>query len=217
MERIINFATRTDTTFIAANGKTAYLQDFLEGVDKALQGQARRILRKMEEGLGDYLSLEDLEDLAMKVCGKIWERRETLTPNSIADCFNYGFVAMQNAVADAYRHGTAAKTDHFSDLWDENGDKDLEEVIPMIASEVYNADTKVLTDEANAILDKGIGSLGEAYRKAITLSRYGFTSREIGAILGCGVGASYTKLCNAKKALKKRLGAGVLREYGICA
>lgn len=217
MEKIINFATRTDTTFITANGKTAFLQDFLEGVDKALQGHARRLLRLMKARVKDYLSLEDLEDLAMKASEKIWEKRDTLTPNSVADCFKYGYVAMQNMVVDAYRHGKVAKTDHFSDLWDEKSGDELEDTIKMVASAVYNADTKVLTEEAESLLDEGIGSLGETYRKVMALNRYGFTSREIGEILGFGAKDSYTKLSKAKASLKERLGADTLREYGICA
>ena len=217
MEKLINFATRTDTTFITANGKTAYLQDFLEGVDKALQGQARRILRLMRRGGKDYLSLEDLEDIAMKASEKIWEKRATLTPYSIADCFRYGYVAMQNAVVDAYRHGTVTKTDRFSDLVEGKDGEELENAIKMVASAVYNADAKVLADEAEALLDEGIGSLGETYRKVMALNRHGFTSREIGEILGFGEKSSYTKLSKAKAALKKRLGADTLREYGICA
>lgn len=213
MKASVLFETRTDVSFVAANGTVVRYQDYLEGINHALMYFVRNRM----------LPVEDLRNAAQDVAMRIWEIRETLSPRCKEDCFRYGRTSMVNRVRDAWRAASRGRGDVPLSSMSGEIDEDLfgdgvwaDRLVP-VAGREYEADTRAVLNDVNAYVDGAIDSLVDAHREVMAMRKQGFSPSEIGEALGCGAEPPYVRIHRAKKALAERLGEDFLRENGICA
>ena len=199
MRTSVLYETRTDASFIAANGTVVRFQDYLEGIKHALIYFAERRM----------LPVDDLLNAAQDVAMHIWEIRETLTPGCAKDCFRYGHTAMVNRVRDAWRAASRGRGGvPFSEMYpDTDGDGPVQSVrIAGYRGDEFEADAAVRMEETEMQVRKAMETLGEGYREILRMYLDGYTREEMAEELHLGRSVVHTRLCRAKAALRRALG-----------
>ncbi len=206
----LNLGTKTKDSFTTADGTVVSYQDIFEGVLVNVNYLAAHG--------GSSLSKEDIQDLAQDAFLRAVLYHGSFKPELCRKPQDFGNRIAENCKRDALQKAERL-SGRFARL--ESTDFDGDEYVPMeiacCRSDEFEADRAIETEELEDRVSRAIGTLREPDRTLVTMSLEGYKTGEIAERLGLDPGITYTRLCRAKKALRKALGADFMDDFGLCA
>ena len=206
----LNLGINTTDSFTAEDGTVISYQEVFEGVLANVNYLAAHS--------GRGLTREDIQDLAQEAFLRTVLYHGSFKPELSRKPQDFGNRIAENCKRDAFQRVGRHK-DRFTALV--VTDSDGEELIPIRISgyrgDEFETDRDILTEELEDRVSEALDTLGESQQMLVTMSLDGLKTGEIAKRLGLDPGNTYTRLCRAKKALRKALGTDFMDEFELCA
>jgi len=199
-------STSTTDTFITSSGETVRYEDIFEGILKNIETYGTSGGSRLR---GDTLK-DIFQNAALRAVRSHGTYDESLSAPS-----TWGSRIAGNCETDTFR--VELKRGALFSPLGENGigaEDSVGGAAARLSGDEYEADRSIRSAEAERYILSAIASLNESYRDIITLRLLGLKVSGMARVLGCPPGVASTKLCRARKALRRALGKEFLGEFG---
>lgn len=199
----------TDATFTTADGQILSIREIIDTVKTSID-----IYGKNQ---GRMLSAEDLEDLFQDAICKslVYSGYFDASKSKVKTYF--GRIA-ESCKVEAFQHFQSRPKAFVNFVaLDGDGEECASTDIDGYRSNEFKPDRDMETEEFGEKMQRAIGSLPASYQLVLQLQVTGMKPRMMAEAIGCNAETASLLLHRARKALKKKLGARFLSEYGIAA
>ncbi|HAK23037.1 MAG TPA: hypothetical protein DCM58_07120 [Desulfovibrio sp.] len=206
----LNLGINTTDSFTTADGTVVSYRDIFEGILTNANYVAAHGGRR--------LTREDIQDLAQEAFLKAVMYHNSFKPELSAKPQDFGNRIAENCKMDAF-HKVGRHNAKFTSLEvsDPDGDEYVPDTVAFYRSDEFGADRNLEIEELEDRVSEALDTLGEFQQMLVTMSLDGLKTGEIAKRLGLNPGNTYTRLCRAKKALRKALGTDFMDDFELCA
>lgn len=206
----LNLGINTTDSFTTADGTVVSYRDIFEGVLTNVNYIAAHG--------GRTLTREDIQDLAQEAFLKAVMYHNSFKPELSTKPQDFGNRIAENCKRDAFKK-VGRRNTRFTSM--EVSGQDGDEYVPIRVAgyrgDEFETDRNLEMEELEDRVSGALDTLSESYQMLVTMSLDGLKTGEIAKRLGLDPGNTYTRLCRAKKALRKALGTDFMDDFELCA